>query len=256
MKLRLLSLLAATLFAAVAARAESYAFKEPFTRTAPFNANGELSLENVNGAVEIHTWDKNEILIEGEKSAKTDEELRLIDLSIETSPTSAAIKVKLPKRSGGWFFGSNIRASVRFKLTVPARAVLRKIETVNASITLDGLLGSVHAATVNGRIAATGLGGDAKLETVNGSIRAAFASLAPGQHLACETVNGGITLALPKNAGAEVRASVVNGHIDCDFPIQLSAGRVGRGSLKGAIGDGRATLKAGTVNGSIHLESR
>lgn len=251
--MKLLALVAALLTAA-GAYADSYSFKEPFSRTAPFNATGELSLDNVNGSVEIRTWDKNEILIEGEKSAKTDEELKLIELTLDTAtPTAATIKVRLPKRSGSWFGGSNIRASVTFKITVPATANLAHIRTVNSSITLDGLAGPVNAATVNGRINATALRGDARLETVNGSLNVGFAALAAGQQLSLETVNGSVAVALPADAGAAVNASVVNGHVDCDFPITLTGGRIRGSSLKGSIGDARATLHARSVNGSIHV---
>jgi len=250
-----LFILCAVAATASLARAESYSFKEPFSQTAPFNANGELSLDNVNGHVEVSTWDKNEILIEGEKSAKTDEELKAIELTIETSPTAATIKTRLPKRSGSWFSGSNIRAAVSFRLTVPTNAVIRHLSSVNGSVTLNGPAGPVNATTVNGRITATGLRGDAKLTTVNGSVHATFASLGAGQHLTFDSVNGSITVALPADAGADVRASVVNGHIDCDFPLTLSSGRIKGGSLKGTIGDGRATLKAESVNGSIHFQS-
>lgn len=248
----LLLLLALTATALVA-RAESYSFKESFSKSAPFNANGELSLDNVNGQVEVSTWNKNEILIEGEKSAKTEEELKLIELTIETSPTAAVVKTRLPKRPGAWFRGSNIRADVRFKITVPAQAVLRRLNTVNSSITLDGLAGPVNAETVNGRINATGLRGDAKLSTVNGSLHADFASLATAQKLSFTTVNGSITVGLPSDAGADVHASVVNGHVDCEFPITLDGGRVRSSSLRGLIGDGRASLRAESVNGSIHF---
>jgi Putative adhesin len=255
MKLHLLALLAAGLGTTALLRADSdnYAFKEPFERSAAFNATGEISLENVNGSVEIRTWDKNEIHIEGEKSAQTDEELKLIELTLDVSPGRVAIKATLPKRPGSWF-GSDIRASVRFTLTVPATATLRKIAAVNGRIAIDGVRGEVNAESVNGRLEAIGLGGDARLKTVNGRIAAGFATLAAGQRVSLETVNGEITATLPNDAGTSVDASVVNGHIDCDFPIQLSGGRVHGSSLHGTIGSGGATLHAESVNGSIHLK--
>ena len=130
MKLHLLAYLALGLASVGLARAD-YSFTEPFSKSNPFHAKGEISLENINGNVEIRTWDKNEILIEGEKSAKTDEELKLIDLTMDVSESAAAIKVKLPKRPGGMFSGNgNIRAAVKFTLTVPADAVLKNISTV------------------------------------------------------------------------------------------------------------------------------
>jgi len=243
-----------TLITAIIARAENFSFKEPFTRTGAFNATGEIILENINGDVDIHTWDKNEILIEGEKSAKTEEELKLIDLTIDLSASAATLKVKLPKRSGGWFFSENIRGAVRFKLTVPVGAVLAKVSAVNSTLTLAGVHGKVHGATVNGSIHATGLAGDTKLETVNGSITARFDSIVAGQKISLSSVNGPTNVRVPKDAGLDFHGSTVNGQVDCGFPLLLGQKNRGR-KVTGKIGDGRASLSAETVNGSVHLES-
>lgn len=233
------------------ARADEYSFKEPFTRTAPFNAGGELTLSNVNGNVTIKTWDKNEILVEGEKSARTDEELKLIELTIDLSPAHAEIKAHLTKRPGHW--NNTIRAAVRFTITVPVTAVLERIETVNSNIKIESVRGAVHAQTVNGGITATGLAADARLRSVNGRIHVDFAAVATGKKISLNTVNGGIVATLPKDAGVTLHTSVVNGSVDCAFPIQL--GHRHRHSLSGTIGDGRAELSAQSVNGSIHIES-
>jgi DUF4097 and DUF4098 domain-containing protein YvlB len=252
MKLRSLAFLAAGLFASALARAENYPCTESFSQTVPFNPTGEITLQNVNGAIEIRTWDRNEIRIEGEKNAKTDEELKLIELTIDTSPSLVAIQARLPRRPGSWF-GNTIRAEVRFTLTVPATAILRKIESVNSHVSIEDVRGAVNASTVNGAIFAKGLGADARLNTVNGSIHAGFARLAPSQRLSFETVNGSITVDLPSDAGADLSASVVNGRVECAFPIRLASGHVSNHSLRGAIGEGGASLKAESVNGSIRV---
>ncbi|HVU25254.1 MAG TPA: DUF4097 family beta strand repeat-containing protein [Opitutus sp.] len=246
----LLLALALTLSSAAVARAD-YPCKEAFSRSGAFAADGRIILENVNGRIEVRTWDKNQILIEGEKTAKSEDELKLIGLDIDLTDTSAGIKVHLPKRHGLW--GSNIRAAVNFRLTVPVTAALAKISSVNSSITVEGVRGPVHLDSVNGGIRATGLGAEARLNTVNGGIRAAFASIGSDQQLSFETVNGGIDISLPPDAGASIDASVVNGRIRCDFPVTIE-GRIGR-HLHGTIGDGRATIRASSVNGGIHLES-
>jgi len=255
MKIHLAATVALALVAATLARADSYSFKEPFSQTAPFNATGSLSLANVNGNVEIRTWDKNQILVEGEKGARTDEELKQIELTIDLTDTHAGIKVHLPKRSGWWVFGDTIRASVRFTITVPATASIEQLQTVNSALKIDGLRGSIDAKSVNGAIHATGLGGDVRLSTVNGAIDASFAAIAPQQKLSFNTVNGSITVGLPKDAGATLHGSVVNGRVSCDFPITLGDGGHGR-TLSGTVGDGRASLHAATVNGSIAIKQR
>jgi hypothetical protein len=255
MKFRPVAIGLFALVVATVARADDYSFKEPFSQTAPFNANGSLSLANVNGSVEIRTWDKNEILVEGEKSAKTDEELKQIELTIDLTDKHAAIKVHLPKRSGSWFFGNTIRASVRFTITMPATASIDRLQTVNSGVTIDGLRGSIEAESVNGQIHASGLGGDIHFATVNGAIHADFATVAPHQELSFKTVNGSITVGLPKSAGVALHGSVVNGHISCDFPLELGERTSGR-NLSGTIGDGRASLRAETVNGNIAIKER
>lgn len=249
-----LHVLAVTLlaFAAASARAD-YSHKEPFTKTAPFLANGTLSLENVNGDVEIRAWDKNEIRIDGEKSAETEEELKRIELTMDVSEAHAGIKVHLPKRSGGWFGGNTIRANVHFTITLPAGASIEKLQVVNSGVKIDGVHGNVRAESVNGTIKAAGLAGDVHLETVNGSIRAEFATVKGAQKLAFETVNGSIHVRVPANTGASVHAETVNGHISTDFPLTVNGHWIGR-NLKGTIGDGQASIKAQTVNGGINLE--
>ena len=254
MKRHLLAFLALGCIALVAAaRADSYSHRETFSRTGAFSATGPLTLENVNGNVTVRTWDKNEILIEGEKSAKTAEELAAIDLKIDVSSDHADVKVKLPKRAG--WFSNNIRAAVSFTITLPKTATVAKLETVNASVSIDGVQGSVRATTVNGAIEAARLGGDVHFETVNGHIRVDGAALHAGQRLSTETVNGGITIALPRDTSAEVHASVVNGHIDCDFPLTLKHGGVRRHKLDATIGHGGAEISAETVNGGITIKS-
>ncbi|ACB75115.1 DUF4097 family beta strand repeat-containing protein [Opitutus terrae] len=254
MHLRLFALLASTLLVAASVRADSYSFKEPFTKSGPFSPTGTLTVHNINGKITVRTWDKQEIQIEGEKSAKTEEELQMIDLTIDVSESRADLKVKLPKRKDGWFGGNTIRAAVSFTITVPATATLESVSTVNSSVDIENVQGPVHAESVNGNVHASNLGSSAKLETVNGSIRADFTAVPAGQELDFETVNGGVKVRLPADAGFKLRASVVNGHVDCDFPIQLSSR--GRRSLHGTVGDGRASVKAESVNGSISIEKR
>lgn len=241
------------LFAAFV-RADDYAIKEPFTRSNAFNPTAEVTLENVNGNVDVRVWDKNEILIEGEKSAKTQEELEQIDLKIELSEKNAAIKVRLPKRSGGFFGQGNIRAAVRFTLTVPATVTLAKISSVNSSVSITGVRGSVDASSVNGAVNANGLSGSARLATVNGGIKARFASLVAEQRLSFKTVNGGVVVTLPKDAGFQLHSSTVNGGVECAFPLENGRQKHGK-NLSGKIGDGRADLEAETVNGSVRIVS-
>jgi DUF4097 and DUF4098 domain-containing protein YvlB len=253
MKFHSLAVIAGLFAAAVCAQANSYDFKEPFSKSGAFSPNGTLTLENVNGGVTVRSWDKNEILIEGEKSAASEEELKLIDLRMSVTDSRAEIKVKLPKRPHSWFGGNTIRAAVHFTITVPAATAIDRLSVVNSTVTIENILGRVNADSVNGGIHASGLAGDARLQTVNGSVDAAFSRIDSRQELSFQTVNGSVKVRLPADAGANVNARTVNGRISTDFGLNSSGGFVGR-NLDGKIGDGRASLHAETVNGGIHIE--
>ena len=250
MKIRTLLLALIAFVGSTLLHAENYSSKETFSRKEMFSPTGKIVLENVNGDIDIQTWDRNEILVEGEKSAKSDEELKLIDLTIDLKESNAAIKVRLPKRAG--FSNNTIRASVSFKITVPATVSLDKIAVVNSSVRIKDMRGSVNAESVNGGVHAHNLAGNVKLETVDGEIVAEVSSVSADQKLSFQTVNGSITVKLPANTGADTHASVINGSIDCDFPLTVQ-GRIGK-KLSGKIGDGRARLSAESVNGSIRFK--
>jgi hypothetical protein len=228
---------------------------QKFTQDHPLDRGGALVLRNVNGAIEIRSWDRPEVRIEVEKRARTAEEMELIDLTIDPKPKRIAVQVKLPQRRTGWFRrGSTIRAEVLFTVLVPAEIGLVDVAGVNSGIAIDGVRGEVRASTVNGAIRAGGLESDAKLTTVNGAIEARFAALSANRQLEFSTVNGSVETMLPADAGAALRASSVNGRIQCDFPLTLS-GKIDQRDLRATIGEGGATIRASTVNGGIRIRS-
>ncbi len=241
-----------TAFAALAATAfAGYSESEKFSQSYPITANGALRLSNINGAVDITAWDKNEVLVEAEKLAQSTEDLARIHIEIEPKADSIAIK-SVHDKTG--FFKSDVRGEVRYHIKVPAGATLERIASVNSGLTISGVHGAVNLATVNGSIRASDLSSDAKLDTVNGSVRAQFETVTSGQHISIASVNGSCEVKLPADVGAHIELSSVNGSTSCEFPITLERGS--RHSLRGDIGTGSASVRASTVNGGIKIAKR
>lgn len=143
---------------------------------------------------------------------------------------------------------------VRVDFTVHVPAGVRFVgKTVNGGIEAASLASDVDATTVNGSIHLS-TSGAATAETVNGSIVASLGRSTWSDALDFRTVNGSITLDLPANLSAEVRAKTVNGDIVTDFPLTVT-GRLGHRSLNGTIGSGGGgrRLDLSTVNGTIRL---
>jgi DUF4097 and DUF4098 domain-containing protein YvlB len=123
--------------------------------------------------------------------------------------------------------------------------------TVNGSVEAANLASDVEANTVNGHIRVA-TSGYAEAQTVNGSIVASLGRATWSEPLRFRTVNGGITIHLPANASADVRANTVNGDIVTEFPLMVT-GRLGPRRLNGTIGTGGRRLELSTVNGTIRL---
>lgn len=225
---------------------------ETFRQTYPLTADGVISLENVNGDVEIVGWDKNEVSLEAEKRAKTDKDLARIEIEIDAQPTRLTIKSKHERKFN--FLGNWPNGEVRYKLMVPAGASLKKIDTVNSDITVTGVRGPVDLDTVNGTIEASGLTANGRFDTVNGSITVDYDSLPEGTKVLLDSVNGSCRIKLPKDASFNLDADNVNGRVTCDFPITLE--KTGRHHLRGKVGNGGASVRLDSVNGSLRVNSK
>jgi hypothetical protein len=164
-------------------------------------------------------------------------------------PSSGAPNECQPGEAGRMSARDN-DVSVEFQVKVPAgvRFVGR---TVNGGIEASGIKADAEAHTVNGGVDLDA-SGTARAETVNGGITARLGRADWEGTLKLKTVNGGIEVVLPEGAGAQVKASTVNGEIQTDFPLTVQ-GRISRRKLEGTIGSGGRLLEMETVNGSIEL---
>lgn len=228
---------------------------EKFSQTHPLAAGGTVSLSNLNGNVEIIGWDKAEVSIDAEKSARDEDVLARTDIVVEAEGDRITIKTKHRKNGmpWSWFRGDRI-ASVRYTVRVPASLAHLKVDTMNSNVTTENIRGNVKIATMNGRIRANGLAGDANLDTMNGRIHASFEKLGAGQNLSFDTMNGSCEIVVPADASARVSASTMNGRISSELPMTISKST--RRSLRGDIGKGEATLKLDSMNGSLTIRAR
>ena len=223
--------------------------------TFELETGGRISLENINGNVEVTGQPGNTVEITALKKAGTEEYLEQLEIIIEDSPSAIHIETDHPDSGikGMFNWGRDSSGSVRFTLRVPETADLDAIESVNGNVTISGVGGLVRAETVNGDVKVSDLRGNAMLETVNGEIDASFDKFAAGQKANCETVNGRVVVNLPEDADVSVTAETINGGIDGgDFGLKVDKGFVGR-DMEGDIGNGGGRLALGTVNGAIKV---
>lgn len=222
-------------------------YHKEFHQTYSLNTNGQLSLENINGNVQITGWDRNEVKVDAVMSANSQDILNRIKVSVNSSPNAIEIKTEFPHDNhGNW--------RVNYVLMAPRRAMIDKVDLVNGGIDLSHMLGDVRASSVNGSIHARDLSGAVHLSAVNGPVEASFVNGELSDPVSIESVNGPITITLPSGVHASVNASTVNGSIGNNFGMQVTGHLVGH-SLHGTIGNGGAEIHLSSVNGAIKIRS-
>lgn len=146
--------------------------------------------------------------------------------------------------------------------------------TTNGSIEMTSCRGEARLNSTNGRIEGE-MEGSADAKTSNGDILLRFSkmdgkgplrastsngqidlTLDSGHELRASTTNSSITLHLPANANAEVRARTSHSKVSSEFEVVHAGQDDDRKSLDGRIGSGGPLIDLTTSNGSIHLVKR
>jgi DUF4097 and DUF4098 domain-containing protein YvlB len=143
----------------------------------PVNGNIELSLTTFDGAIEVRSWDRNEVLVRIERRAPTAQEAQA--LTVQATQEGNRIVVDAPGRdrvrSGpreGFHFGVWRSPTVSFIVNVPRRVTLTA-RTSDGAIEATDLAGTITLETEDGSIHADRVEGDVKAHTGDGSIVAA-----------------------------------------------------------------------------------
>ncbi len=240
--------------------------RETSVRVFPLTLDGDLSISNINGEIQIEAWDKDSVKITTEKiirassKEKAREYLKALRIEFESEDDFLSIKPIFPKHTGeGWNFfdwifgtGTRVRATVNFHLWVPRKCNIES-SSVNGSTRIKGTISEIDAKGTNGRILLRDVSGDISGETVNGSIRAQISAGDSLSSLILKTINGSITTEFPETAGGHIVLKTVNGSIESDFPIEFT-GKVSRHKMKGRFGKGHARVELTTINGAIRVK--
>ncbi len=266
---------------------DSSRFMEDFHQEHAMPAGGRLSVENVNGSVEVTGWDRDRIEINGAKDAASKEALSR--LKVDTHNAAGIFEIRTV-RPDGW--SSRTHGGVRYRIRVPRKTRLERIHSTNGSLTavsidgpvkmrttngsikLDAVNGEAEALSTNGSIHATGVRGRFTATTTNGSVDLTAEDLEPGASNRIKTTNGHVTLALrsvkvndidaattngaislrmPANVNARLRASTSSGRISTDYPVEKLIDSHRR-HLEASLGTGGPLLDLRTTNGGIRIE--
>jgi DUF4097 and DUF4098 domain-containing protein YvlB len=106
----------------------------------------------------------------------------------------------------------------RYELVIPP-GVKAALRTVNGEVQARDLDGQLDLHSVNGNVRASGTRRSVAAQTVNGKVEIVAQAFPPDASADLQTINGAITLTLPKNARFDLAASTTNGSIGSTFPL-------------------------------------
>ncbi len=253
-------LLAAVLLLVAAGAARAVERQETYDKTFPLAAGGTVKLANINGAVEVEAWNRDEVRVQAVKkvragtASRLDEAMKRLEVQVEASSDRVAIRTRGVGDSGGflsWLFGNHVEASVSYTLSVPRMASV-EVDTVNGKVRIHGVAGQVDAETTNGSVVLSDLRGAVDASTTNGGIRVELAEVAADASMRFETTNGGIHLTVPTDARLSIDASTTNGGIDISG-LQASIGRHSRRHVQAEVNGGGSEIRLSTTNGGIKI---
>jgi len=225
--------------------------EETIEKSFDVSEQATLRLANINGAVDIQGWDRNEIKITVLIKAKTQEDRDRINIEFDQSSNGVSVETEYEKQSS---WNNNHSGKVDYTVMVPFGASLTDIGLVNGSLVIDKVQGEIKADTVNGSIKIQGLADNIELSSVNGSIKATYSEIDKDiNNIELATVNGSIKLFMPDDLNATIDAETMHGSIKTAYGLssdkQMFFGR----SLSGSVGSGDIRINLESVNGSIKV---
>lgn len=142
------------------------------TKSFKVTGQAELVLDTFDGAIELHSWDRNDIEVEVEKRAMEQALLDEIKIDAEQQGDTITLKVTGPARLDrhGVTIGMHISPTARLRVAVP-RHINITATSGDGSIRAEAIEGRLVLRTTDGSVVGTRLGGDIQIRSGDGSIR-------------------------------------------------------------------------------------
>jgi hypothetical protein len=211
-----------------------------------------LEVININGEVNVREGDGDTFAI-GVNTRGTERDYERYKIEFTQSESAGVKTLRLEVKNLKEPRLTSSRYVSDITVTIPKNKTYNvELVTVNGRVALGNLTcEQVKMANVNGALESSASASNATYVTVNGRIDVSTSAV-KGDIFA-NTVNGGITISIPKGAPVRINAHVVNGGISNEVPIVISEkSRLGLIGKTANYTEG-LYIEATTVNGGIDI---
>ena len=213
----------------------------------PLMPAGSVVVENVQGDIDIEGWDRAEVQVAvikkaGGPGANPDD----VHIDVESHDRRLVLRTVYPGQSAD-------PVRVDYRLRVPRQVRLERLRTVDGSIKVKQIEGSVDARTLNGNIEQLEVSGSVVARAINGNIAVSLRALPePPAPIDLDTVNGHLLLSLPSGANADLQLSTVAGRVDSRYTFTVSD-VPGDNTWRTRLGRGGTVVRLRTIRGDIRV---
>lgn len=247
-----------------------------------------VNLTTFDGAIQIQSWDKADVVVEIEKRGHTREAVDALE--VKSSQDGDTIEVEVVKPRSRFSVGMHLSPSARLNVWLPRESNV-KARSGDGSILVEHVKGHLDLHTGDGSIRVNDVAGDLALNTGDGSVTAddvegrlavdtgdggvtisgnlsglkvhtgdgsivyrAHTSTSMSEDWDITTGDGGVSLFLPEDFSAELDAHTGDGGIRNDLDVVTAGGgQIDRSTVRGRVGDGGRQLRIRTGDGGIRL---
>jgi hypothetical protein len=158
-----------------------------FTVTGP----PTVTLDTFDGAIEVHSWDRNEVEVVVDTQAQDDALLGQIVSEKSQDGDHVTVRVRGPAAAtrSGLVIGVSVSPRATLRVALPKAATL-ELKSGDGSITVEDVTGAVTLQSGDGSLIGTRLAGDVRARTDDGSIRLREMT----GRIDAETLDGSITV--------------------------------------------------------------
>ena len=202
--------------------------------TKSFKVTGQpdVTLDTFDGAIEVHSWDRNEVEVEIEKRAMEQSLIDEMKIAVEQDGNRIVVRVTGPGRVDyrGVQIGFHVSPTARLRVALP-RASTVQAKTDDGSIRVEDVSGRIVLRTSDGSVTGVRVSGDVEARTEDGAIRMEQAT----GKLDLDTRDGSIVL--------EARPTVLRARTgDGSIRVQIDPDAAMTDNWELTTGDGSITL--------------
>ncbi|UCE42920.1 MAG: DUF4097 family beta strand repeat protein [Candidatus Aminicenantes bacterium] len=198
---------------------------DEFRKNVPLSPGGTLSLASVNGNVEIHGWEREELEVYAEKMIQLPDRTKFYVYprknfapGIVFDKFENFVKIRTKNVSENREFGF-----VDYFIDVPHSIHLKDIVVRNGDIHISEVYGDAYLDLTEGEITVENFSGSLTASTNRGSVYANLFDLREQDEIVITSREGNITLSLQEKASAHLVAAFPEGEINSEFEIDIPA---------------------------------